>query len=374
MLSLGALAYFAGALVWLSGDRAELAPRVFPAGSAHNTGPQGATLAFKYLKERGRAKTATLALALEPTAVEPDAVVFRLRPGRRLAGDRSTEGPGESRPQPALELLGSGEEAFVRAGGRLVLALDASHGPLQAQPARRGDVRKVFPLLPGVRALQPDPPRVLAGRALADAHGLFTLGADALLARIPLGAGDVILMAAPELLENLLLGRADHLALLLGLAGDGRPVYFDERAHGAVDDPGLFSLLASWGFGPTLALSALAGALAFWRARSRLGPPEDDHRETRSEAVDLVDSLGRLYDRTLTRDEALLLHAQGFERLVSARTGLKGAELRARTQQLLGAPPKPVRKGQRELPPHEFSRRLKTINDAYRRLLHARTR
>jgi hypothetical protein len=352
MLSLGALAYFAGALVWLSGDRAELAPRVFPAGSAHNTGPQGATLAFKYLKERGRAKTATLALALEPTAVEPDAVVFRLRPGRRGAGGRPTEGPG----------------------GRLVLALDASHGPLQAQPARRGDVRKVFPLLPGVRALQPDPPRVLAGRALADAHGLFTLGADALLARIPLGAGDVILMAAPELLENLLLGRADHLALLLGLAGDGRPVYFDERAHGAVDDPGLFSLLASWGFGPTLALSALAGALAFWRARSRLGPPEDDHRETRSEAVDLVDSLGRLYDRTLTRDEALLLHAQGFERLVSARTGLKGAELRARTQQLLGAPPKPVRKGQRELPPHEFSRRLKTINDAYRRLLHARTR
>ena len=64
----------------------------------------------------------------------------------------------------------------------------------------------------------------------------------------------------------------------------------------------------------------------------------------------------------------------GFERALQARAGLKGEALRARVRELLGAPPPGVRSGQRELPPLEFARRLKSINDAYRRLLDARTR
>ena len=44
-----------------------------------------------------------------------------------------------------------------------------------------------------------------------------------------------------------------------------------------------------------LLLSALAALLYFWRNAKRLGPPEDDVRERRSDAIDLVGSLGTLY-------------------------------------------------------------------------------
>jgi len=276
--------------------------------------------------------------------------------------------------RPAAALLTPGEDAFVRAGGRLVLAIDGRYGPLDVKLLRSGLTRKLFPLWSGIASLRPEPSRVLAGPGLLETRAVFALGGDAIVSRQSLGRGDVVVTSAPELFENRLLREADHLALLQALAGRARPVYFDERAHGAAEETGLFSLLAAWRLGPTLLLAGLAALLAFWRARARVGPAEDEHRETRSEAVDLVDSLGRLYDRTLTGSEALHQHALGFERAVQARSGAKGEALRARVRDLLGAAPPIARAGQRELKPAEFARRLKTLNDAYRRLLDARTR
>lgn len=365
LLALGALAYLGGVLSWLASERALVAPRLFPPGSVHNTDPRGLSLAYRYLAQRGgTSKVRALGRPLEPLSVEAGSVVFRVRPE-----ERETRGK-----RPAAAVLTPGEQAFVREGGRLVLAIDGRYGPLSTKPAGPGEARKLFPLWSGVGALRPEPPRALVGPALAETHAVFALGGDALVSRQVLGRGDVILTAAPELLENRLLGEADHLALLVSLAGDGRAVYFDERAHGAAEEASLFALLTAWGLGPTLVLAALAAGLAFWRARARLGPAEDEHQETRSEAVDLVDSLGRLYDRTLTRDEALRLHALGFERAVQARSGTKGEALRARVRELIGSPPPAARSRQRELEPLDFARRLKTLNDAYRRLLDARTR
>jgi len=366
LLALGALAYLLGTLSWLHGERTLVAPRLFPPGSVHNTDPRGLSLAYGYLKERaGTAGVLALAKPLEPLSVEPGAVVFRVRPDQRRA---------RAGVRAAAALLTPGEEAFVRAGGRLVLAIDGRYGPLDVKLLRSGLTRKLFPLWSGIGSLRPEPQRVLDGPGLAEMRAVFALADDAIVSRQVLGRGDVVATSAPELFENRLLREADHLALLAALAGSARPVYFDERAHGAAEEAGLVSLLAAWGLGPTLVLAGLAAALAFWRARARVGPAEDEHRETRSEAVDLVDSLGRLYDRTLTRGEALQQHALGFERALQARAGLKGEALRARVRELLGAPPPGVRSGQRELPPLEFARRLKSINDAYRRLLDARTR
>jgi hypothetical protein len=361
-LALGALAYLVGALAWLREERALVSPRLFPPGSVYNTDPRGLSLAFAYLRERGgAAAVATLLRPLEPLSVEPGAVVFRVRPLARGARARA-------------ELLTPGEQSFLRDGGRLVLALDGPYGPLDVKLLRAAEIRKLFPLWSGTSSLRPAPARALQGAEAAGLRALFAAGDAPILSRRVLGKGDVVVSSAPELFENRLLREADHLGLLASLAGTGRSVYFDERVHGAAEEAGLVALLLAWGLGPTLALGGLAALLAFWRARARLGPAEDEHRETRSEAVDLVDSLGRLYDRTLTRDEALRQHALGFERALQARSGLTGEALRARVRELLGAAPPAARPAKRELSAVEFARRLTALNGAYRRLLDARTR
>jgi hypothetical protein len=184
----------------------------------------------------------------------------------------------------------------------------------------------------------------------------------------------VILLAVPEVLENGRLAQADHLLLLEALAGTGRPVAFDEWAHGLGHDGGLLERLLAWGFGPALVVGALAFALALWRGRARLGPEEPEPPERRSEAVDLVDSLGSLYERALSRREAAALHLQAFRRAVALRTGLAGGALDRRVRDLLGGGPPPL-PAAGEIPASDFARRLSLVNGGYRRLHeHARTR
>jgi uncharacterized protein DUF4350 len=236
-------------------------------------------------------------------------------------------------------LLTAAEEDWVRDGGRLVLAVASGFGALEVgRPAAAGAARKTFPIWPGVRRLLPDPPRTLGGPALTGMHALWLEGDAPIVARLALGAGDLVLLACPEVLHNRLLGRGDHLALLEALAGAGgdggargRPVFFDERGHGAEESAGMLEILASWGLGPLLLLLAAAGGAAWWRAAVRVGPPDREDRDVRSDAVELVDSLADLYDRALGRGDALRLYYDNFVRTVAADTGLEGAALAART-------------------------------------------
>ncbi len=180
-------------------------------------------------------------------------------------------------------------------------------------------------------------------------------GPAAALSRM--GRGEVVLLGCPEVFQNRHLGRADHLGLLSSLAGTGRPAVFDEFVHGSEVQAGTVEILREWGFGTFLVLVAVAALAGFWRRKSRLGPAEDDHRETRVEAVDFVDSLALLYDRTLSGRQALGLYEKAFEQSVAARTGLKGAALEAKVKEVLG-----------EHRPAEFGRALQALNEAYRRL------
>jgi len=335
----GALAYFAAVLLWVRGQPGAR-EQVFPAGSAFNTAAEGTSLARRYLADRrgragGPARVAVLERPLGEMGPEANAVVLRVRPG----GERNV-------------LLTSTERGWVERGGRLVLALNTTYGPLHVAPAQ-GAPDKVFPALPGVRRLETPVPRTLAQGTPLDAHSIFAVGGKAVLSRWPLGQGEVLMLSAPETIENGALGKADHLRLLEGLAGSGRPVYFDEHVHGVESRPGVLDLLASWGLGPALALMALAGLALLWRERARLGPPEDDHRERRSEAVDLLDSLALLYDRALSPAQALRLYRRGLERVITVQTGLKGDALARRLEDLTGG-----------------GDSLASLNDAYRRTQH----
>lgn len=382
-LGLGALGYFAASLAWLNLSR-PLNRSEFAAGSIDNTSPNGLSLAYRYLRSRGGARV--LSQPLGAAEVAPGAVIFRVRPDPRpllhddpeeTGGDEATKagprkGDTETKPKLARQepLLGQAEEVWVRGGGRLVLALAETWGPAQIEILAGSQARaeKVFPLWEGANTLYPEPRRVLAGSLLQDSHALFLLGERPLLARLPLGRGEVLLLAAPEILENDRLGQGDHLALLEALAGPGRPIYFDEHAHGVGSEPGLLHLLLRLGFGPLLVLSASLGAAAFWRGRRRLGPAVDDYRETRSDAVDLLDSLGQFYDRSLRRDEAAFLYRETLARAVAYRTGLGGAALETRLAALAGSAGSLPNRQAQDLSAAAFARTLKSINDGFRRL------
>jgi hypothetical protein len=264
-------------------------------------------------------------------------------------------------------LLTAEEEEWVRGGGRLVLGIDQPYGPLRlGEVAKNATVVKVFPLWPGVRRLAPDPPRALSGAPLGAAHAVFLAADSPLISRLPLGEGEVIALAAPEILANRLLGKADHLALLEALAGlgAGRPVRFDEHVHGSGATAGPQAILIGWGLGPFLLLLAFWGGAAFWRRAARLGPPDRERRPVRSEAVDLVDSLAGLYDRALARGDALLLYHDNLVRTLAVETGLSGPALAAKVRELspeLAVPPAG------DLSPAAFEATLGALNQAFRR-------
>jgi hypothetical protein len=425
-----AAAYLIAALVWVGNDRRS-AREVFPKGSVWNTGDDGLSLAFAYLAARaagrpGGAGVAVLTRRLESAPLPPRAVLLRVEPDtaslaammRRLEGAEEDDdeqgtpsrpgkrdGPVAARPgrknaqsagsgadprTPRTPLLSTAEEDWVRGGGRLVLAVTSGFGALHVErPPRVDAARKAFPIWPGVRRLLPDPPRTLAGPALAGMQALWLEGDAPIAARLALGAGDVVLLACPEVLHNRLLARGDHLALLEALAGSGgagdaadgagsRPLFFDERAHGAGQSAGMVEILAGWGLGPLLLLLVAAGGAAWWRAAVRVGPPDRDDRDARSEAVELLDSLADLYDRALGRGDALRLYHEGFVRTVAADTGLKGEALAARAAALapgvsLAELPPPAAAAA-DLSRAAFDRLLDTINQAFRRLDDAKRR
>ncbi|HEX5715607.1 MAG TPA: hypothetical protein VF179_05570 [Thermoanaerobaculia bacterium] len=281
-------------------------------------------------------------------------------------------GEKEKEEPPAIRLLSADEEAWVRGGGRLVLAFNDPYGSGRTKELRgKQPVRKVFPLWPGVANLVPPTARSLELPALPGGHAVFLAGESPLVVRQALGAGDVIFLAAPEIFHNPHLGQAHHLALLESLAGvpERRPVLFDERAHGLDDSGGTLEMLAAWGLGPLLLLGLIATGAAFWRSSRRLGPPEREERDTRSDAVELLDSLADLYDRALQRGDAVFLFYESFMHTVAVETGLRGKALEERSKAFLDGYV-PV-KGE-ELTRERFDQALHKINQAFRRVSHAK--
>ncbi|MBI5444109.1 MAG: hypothetical protein HY900_23225 [Deltaproteobacteria bacterium] len=397
LLVLAVTAYFASVIGWLSSDR-RLRKEVFPDYSSRGTGPKGLSLAFRYL---AGARSATGVRAAAPvarsvrrwtrpgdlSALEPDGVLFRIGPdpAPEFSGSPEADDDGGKRPQaakrppprkktvtePSSPPLSIEEEAWVRGGGRLVLAIDHDGNGFTVAPTDRGapPIEKAFPIWPRVERLGGPAPRFLSGPALERGHTLLSSGARCVAARIPFGRGELVVFAFPELFTNERLAEKDNLALLEALAGEGRPVCFDEAVHGGGAEPGLLQLLLEWGFGPALVLATLAALLALWRGRIRIGPPDEPPLERRTEALDLVDSLGRLYESTLGRGAALRLYRECLTRTVAARTGLRGEALDDRVRTMLA---RPLECERMPIPNHdlnapEFARDLATINEAFRK-------
>ena len=274
------------ALVWIGGDR-NVAKRAFDESSVENTSDKGLSLAYRYLNRSGH-RALRLDAPLREGTIAGNGVLIR-------AG---------AIPKEKDALLSDAEDAFVRGGGRLVLAIGGDYGLLATREGGPRTATKVFPIWPGLDQITLPAGRTLEMKSLPPRmHALYVAGDRPVIVRQPIGRGDVIVMSEPEALQNANIAVDGHLALLLALAGNGRPVWFDESVHGFVEPDGAVELLKEWGFGPFLLLLALGSLLIFWRNAVRVGPAEEDERDTRSEAVDVVRSLGALYEKTITDEE-----------------------------------------------------------------------
>jgi hypothetical protein len=378
----GRLTWFAAALfvavslAWLWRD-AKVRHEAFRDYSIYNSSEKGLSIAFRYLESKGRT-VAPLARPVARAFLPADGVLLRIRP-EADAFKFPDFGKSDSKsvpmrpihaqdgPQDSTYAFTPEEEDWVRNGGRLVVAIDRRCGSLDVGPPGAGDTRKVFPIWPGVVRLDPPSLRPLKGATAREAVSVFASADGPILSRLRRGKGEIVLCSLPELFQNGRLGKADHLALLEQLAGTGRAVFFDEYVHGIETAAGTVEILRQWGFGPFLGMIVLAALVTFWRRRVRVGPEEDDARETRVEAVDFVDSLALLYRRMMPRRHALTLYGKAFEKAVAVQTGLRDAALKARIEELLPTRQARPAKG-KDLAAPDFDRELELINNAFRRL------
>ncbi len=351
-LVLAGLAFATIAIVWIVSDR-RASQRVYDDYSTSNTSSSGLSLAYGYLGKQRKVAQMTRPFGRE--LIERNATLFRLADRLPLSFDPEDleEKQARATKPRTPRLLDEDEEAFVRAGGRIVLAV--TEGGLPSAVVKAHLAQKVFPIWPAVNSFKLYENSGGYVSLLPRMHALFVAGEQVIVARQRIGTGELYLLSAPEALKNDVV--KDNLALLEGLAGERRPVCFDEVMHGIVSGDGALELMKEWNLGPLLGMLGLVALLAFWRAGKRIGYPDDDHRETRSEAVDLVRSLGALYQEVTTESQALTLYHDALTRTVAHTTGLRGEALHNRVDELTGG-----------------ARTMDAINEGFRRLeSHSRT-
>ncbi len=363
------VAFYVTAILWIITD-SRAAKHTFDESSAANTSDNGASLAFAYLRRNRHVEM--LHHLVTSDNVAKNGVVFRI--GRAIEPDFLEEQEEKSsakkektpRKHRANPLLTADEAEWVERGGRIVLAIPSDIGPLKFRNDTEAAAQKVFPFAPGIERIALPWRRGIATSTLRPRMiALYISGKNVVVAREPLGSGDIVVVAVPEMFFNGSLAYGNHLPLLIALAGASRPVYFDEYVHGLASAEGPLDLLKQWRLGPFLLLILAASILALWRGAARVGPPEEEYRDSRSEAVDLVSSLGALYQKSMSDAEALMLYEEALTRAVAAQSGLRGDALHQRVIELVGGSATSRR---RRMPSPDFRSGLQRINNAFRKL------
>ena len=369
-LLLAVAAFFIAGAIWINSSR--VASQAFAPGSALNTSPEGASLAYGYLGRHGMVKMLTT--PFRGAAVPKNAVVFRIDTDDDVSAEDDDPSDKKTPLKTPPPLITPAEEEFVRGGGRLAIAGSGVSIPTRSDAGKTA--AKVFPIWPGVDTLSLPESLGFAPHSLPRGmHTIFAANGEAVVAQQTIGAGDVIVISVPEMFENKSLAADHHLALLSALAAEPaavqpasrrryerRPVYFDEYAHGIASDDGALALMTEWRLGPLLILLGIAALFTFWRNARRVGLPDAEERDTRSDAIDLVASLGALYGRSMSNSDAIALYRAALERTVAAQSGLRGDARHKRVADLThGLVPGADEK-------HAFDRQLNAINDAFRTL------
>src|SRR4051794_5580465 len=216
-LLLAVAAFFAVALIWIGSSR--VASHAFDEGSTLNTSSTGTSLAYAYHGHRGMVNKLTT--PLRSGAIPRNAIVFRIDSHPYDSVDEDDE-RGDKKTKAVRFFLTPADEEFARGGGRIVLASHYFGGSIEMRDDAGKVASKVFPVWPGLDTLTLPEHLGLAPRSLPRAmHTIFAGNGEAVVARQPIGAGDVIVVSVPEMFENGNLASGHHLALLSALADDG---------------------------------------------------------------------------------------------------------------------------------------------------------
>jgi hypothetical protein len=367
MLVLAIAAFYAAAVLWIAGDR-RASRRVNDRYSAASTANDGLSLAYAYLQRR-RGSVAMLTRSIAAARLPADSVVLRVGAQIPPAFEEDEEEEGKKpQPQRATPLLSPAEFDFAARGGRIVLAVPGGLPPLEFRGDAPPSADKVFPFTAGIERIAFPARRGIVASTLGPRMvALYAAGTRVAIARERIGRGDLIVVADPDIFTNAQLRAGNHLPLLLALCGTGRPLFFDETIHGLGSEGGILELLKEWGLGPFLLLLVAAGLLLFWRGSTRIGPPEDAYRDVRSDAVDLVHSLGALYQHSMTDAAALQLYHDALVKQVAAQTGLRGDALHQRVAAMTNGETPPRGRVSRA----QFKQKIDALNAAFQKL-HAR--
>jgi hypothetical protein len=219
--------------------------------------------------------------------------------------------------------------SWVAGGGSALLATDgAAAGTFAAlgMPLAltfSGAVSVSQPLLRYPPTTHVDGGTYFVGRRSPAPGSVVTASSGPVLIRRTIGRGVLWLLAAPELLDNAHLSRADNRKLALNLVGPGPSrVTFSElgpSAAAAGGGAGNWTTGTVWG----VALWFLLGTAVLFRWLSgwRLGPPIVPFQERRRPAVEYVISLADLLRRARKRTDVLAIYQRGLRRAVSKRFG-----------------------------------------------------
>jgi hypothetical protein len=282
----------------------------------------------------------------------------------RVDGVESTDDQPDAGPTDGLAAAGDGEDDDAQPA-------DASEGPVEAEKAPAADpaatpiADKVLPLFPAVRELHLTPHLSLPAKAMVDAQPFFEMNFAPAVAFKKLGRGQIWMVDEPFIFENQQLGDGDHLALLAAIAGARRPVIFDETVHGFTRERGLTELFRGWGLIPALLIAGLACVLLFWRRAATVGAPADGFRDTRSEAIDFVDSAASLFERALIPADALVLYTTHIVREIALRLAISNDDALKRLA-LLAPSLSPLTAGT-QMSEREFQVQLQILTHALER-------
>ncbi|WP_431993823.1 DUF4350 domain-containing protein [Streptomyces albogriseolus] len=185
-----------------------------------------------------------------------------------------------------------------------------------------------------VRAGNADTGGIRYSSAHPDADECYRSHRLATLVRVPApsGAGDTVLLGAPDILLNDRLDEHGNASLALQLLGS-RPhlVWYlptPADAAGTEDGKSFFDLLPSGWLWGTLQLFVAAALAALWRAR-RLGPLVPEQLPVAIRASETVEGRARLYRTADARDRAALALRSATRTRLAPLVGVPGTQAHA---------------------------------------------
>jgi hypothetical protein len=304
-------------------------PAQSPVPSVENPWPLGLRALYLYLQESGVQVEARRESFAKDEALEEVRTVVVAAPRR---ANRVT--------QPEVAAL----EAWVRGGGTLVYL--AAREEQARQPHLEGWLRITQgPLLPPSSEGLPEGERDLSGTTarvwvpagatrgletfrvaldrgitvgLPEAVPVAGLKGAAVMWWVPLGEGEVYVLAGADLGENRRLELLDNLRFWDGLAARG-PMAFDEYHHRVGADQEPASAWGLWVFAGQL----LVGGLVYVVSRgTRFGPPRPLVRERHRSSLEYVQSLGWLARRSQVERELVPELGRQLRRVMHERLGI----------------------------------------------------